>query len=130
MKCFIHGLRTSGEEIAFTERPKIKSQSQIFRYGLSIFCLPHRPKFSDFFDFCLHWVSIVRGFSDIILSLAIINVAQHRDSHLQFYFHFIVVNSKKVFNVFVLFLSQANFSKVAFTLVSKLFACGSPYLIL
>ena len=31
-----HGLRTPGEEIAFTARPKIKSQSQIFRYGLSI----------------------------------------------------------------------------------------------
>ena len=32
-----HGLRTPGEEIAFTARPKIKSQSQIFRYGRSIF---------------------------------------------------------------------------------------------
>ena len=46
----IHGLRTPGEEIAFTERPKIHSHSQIFRYGQSIFCLPLRPKFSDFFD--------------------------------------------------------------------------------
>ena len=56
-----HGLRTPGEEIAFTARPKINSYSQIFRYGRSIFCLPHRPKFSDFFDLCLHWVSVVRG---------------------------------------------------------------------
>ena len=32
------------EEIAFTARPKIKSQSQIDRYGQRIFCLPHRPK--------------------------------------------------------------------------------------
>ena len=24
------------------------------------FCLPHRPKFSDFFDLSLHWVSVVR----------------------------------------------------------------------
>ena len=54
-----HGLRTPSEEIAFTARPKIQSQSQIFRYGRSIFCLPHWPKFSDFFDFCLHWVSVV-----------------------------------------------------------------------
>ena len=54
------GLRTPGEEIAFTARPKIKSQSQIFRYGRSIFCLPHRPKISDLFDLCLHWVSVVR----------------------------------------------------------------------
>ena len=55
-----HGLRTPREEIAFTARPKIHSHSQIFRYGRSIFCLPHRPKFSDFFDLCLHWVSVVR----------------------------------------------------------------------
>ena len=55
-----HGLRTPREEIAFNARPKIQSQSQIFRYGGSIFCLPHRPKFSDIFDLCLHWVSVVR----------------------------------------------------------------------
>ena len=60
----LHGLRTPREEIAFTARPKIHSHSQIFRYGRSIFCLPHRPKFSDFFDLCLHWVSIVRGLYD------------------------------------------------------------------
>ena len=60
-----HGLRTPGKEIAFTAWPKIKSQSQIFRYGQSIFCLPHRPKISYFFDFiCLHCVSIVRGEKD------------------------------------------------------------------
>ena len=34
---------------------------QIFRYGRSIFCVPHRPNFSDIFDLCLHWVSVVRG---------------------------------------------------------------------
>ena len=56
-----HGLRTHREEIAFTARPKIQSQSQIFRYGRSTFCLPHWPKFSDTFDLCLHWVSVVRG---------------------------------------------------------------------
>ena len=55
-----HGLRTPREEIAFTARPKIHSHSQIFRYGQSIFCLPHRPNFSDIFDLCLHWVSVVR----------------------------------------------------------------------
>ena len=55
-----HGLLMPGEEIAFTARPKINSHSQSFRYGGSIFCLPHRPKFSDFFDLCLHWVSVVR----------------------------------------------------------------------
>ena len=59
-----HGLRTPGEKIAFTARPKIQSQSQILRYGRSIFCRPHQPKFSDFFDFCLHWVSVVRGLID------------------------------------------------------------------
>ena len=30
---FSHGLRTPSEEIVFTARPKIQSQSQIFRYG-------------------------------------------------------------------------------------------------
>ena len=50
-----HGLRTPREEIAFTARPKILSQSQIF-------CLPHQPNFSDIFDLCLHWVSVVRVF--------------------------------------------------------------------
>ena len=57
----IHGLRTPGEEIALTARPKIKTQSQIYRYGRSIFCLPHWPIFSDIFDLCLHWVSVVRA---------------------------------------------------------------------
>ena len=56
-----HGLRTPREEVAFTARPKIQSQSQIFRYGRSIFCLPHRPNFSDILDLCLHWVSVVRA---------------------------------------------------------------------
>ena len=50
---FWHGLRTLREDIAFTARPKIQCQSQ------SIFCLPQRPIFSDFFDLCLHWVSVV-----------------------------------------------------------------------
>ena len=49
------------EEKAFTARPKIHSYSQSFRYGQSIFCLPLRPNFSDIFDLCLHWVSVVRG---------------------------------------------------------------------
>ena len=58
----MHGLRKPREEIASTARPKIQSQSQIFRYGGSIFCLPHRPIFSDIFDLWLHWMFIVRGF--------------------------------------------------------------------
>ena len=49
----IHGLRTPGKKIAFTARPEIQSQSKILRYGQRIFCLPNRPKFSDF-----HWVSV------------------------------------------------------------------------
>ena len=53
-----HGLWTSREEIAFTAWATIQSQSQNFRYGQSIFCLPHRPNFSDIFDLCLHWVSV------------------------------------------------------------------------
>ena len=57
------------EEIAFTARLKICSQSQIFRYGQSIFCLPHQPKITDFFELCLHWVSVVR---DNMISVVII----------------------------------------------------------
>ena len=49
------------EEIAFTAWPKIHSHSQIFRYSRNIFCLPHRPNFSDIFDLCLYWMSVVRG---------------------------------------------------------------------
>ena len=56
-----HGLRTPREEIAFTAQPKIQSQSKSFKYGRSIFCLPHRPNFLDIFDLCLHWVSVVRA---------------------------------------------------------------------
>ena len=56
-----HGLQTPSEEIAFTAQPKIKPQSQVFRYGQSIFCLPHRPKISDFLDSSLHRVSVVRA---------------------------------------------------------------------
>ena len=51
--------QTSRDEMAFTARPKIPSHSQIFRYGRSIFFLPHQPYFSDIFDLCLHWVSVV-----------------------------------------------------------------------
>ena len=35
--------------------------NSIFRYDRSIFCLPHWPNFSDIFDLCIHWVSVVRG---------------------------------------------------------------------
>ena len=59
--CSAHGLRTPRGEIVFTALPKIHSHSQIFRYASSIFCLPHRPNFSDIFDLCLHWVSVVRA---------------------------------------------------------------------
>ena len=58
-----HGLQTPGA------RPKIHSHSQIFRYGRSIFCLPHPPKFSEIFDLCLHWVSIVRDLKIWMISL-------------------------------------------------------------
>ena len=64
-----HGLRPPREEIAFTARPKTQSQSQIFRYGGSIFCLPHRPNFSENFDLCLHWVSVVRGYNSFDFAL-------------------------------------------------------------
>ena len=59
------GARTTdaqkGNSLHCTARPKIQSQSQIFKYGRSIFCLPHWPNYSDIFDLCLHWVSVVHG---------------------------------------------------------------------
>ena len=61
-----HGLRTPSVEIPFTARSKINSHSQIFRCGRSIFCLPHPPKFSDFFNLCLHWVSIVCDMDNLL----------------------------------------------------------------
>ena len=56
-----HVLWTPREEIAFTAQPKIPSQSQIFRYNRNMVCCPHWPNFSDIFDLCLHWMSIVRN---------------------------------------------------------------------
>ena len=69
-----HGLWTPREEIAFTARPKIPSQ--IFGYGRSIFCLPHRLKFSDIFDLCLHWASVVRDlyYRDMVNSIFLLGL--------------------------------------------------------
>ena len=65
--CF-YGLQTPREK--FTAWPKIQSQSQIFRYGRSMFCLPHRPNFSDIFDLSFHWVCVVRAIAPKYFSLA------------------------------------------------------------
>ena len=46
-----------------------KSTPTLKLYGHSIFCLPHWPKFSDFFDLCLHWVSVVRGLLHILAAV-------------------------------------------------------------
>ena len=37
------------------------SSHRIFWYCQSLFCLPLRPRYSDFSDVCLHWVSVVRA---------------------------------------------------------------------
>jgi hypothetical protein len=51
----------------------------MFRYGQSIVCLPHRPNFSDSFDLCLHWVSIVRDQKYIIfISLFILSIGSNK----------------------------------------------------
>ena len=83
------GLRTPREEIAFTARPKIHSHAQIFRYGRSIFCLPHRLQFSDILDLCLHWVSVVRGLKDSSLKQTKNSEVQTR--HLTSIFFAIVI---------------------------------------
>jgi hypothetical protein len=56
---------------------KIHSNSQIFRYGRSMFCCPHRPKFSYFFDLCLHWVSVVLDKSHFSTNCDQIYLFQH-----------------------------------------------------
>jgi hypothetical protein len=82
-----HGLRTPREEIAFTARSKIQSQSQIFRYGRSIFCLPHWTNFSDIFYLCLHWVSVVRGLKYLIWnSETLVYFKLSNSSQLDFFF--------------------------------------------
>ena len=43
--CIVHGLGMPSEEIAFTAQPKIKSQSQIFRYGEAYFVCYIGPNF-------------------------------------------------------------------------------------
>ena len=65
-----HGLKTPLEEIAFNPRPKIYFHSQIFRYNRSMFGLPYRPKYSDFFDLCLHWVSVVRDADNSVTGIS------------------------------------------------------------
>ena len=47
----------------FTPTPKFLGTAE------GKFCLPHRPKFSDFFDFFLHWVSVVRGWKKMKATL-------------------------------------------------------------
>ena len=91
-----HGLRTPGEEIDFTARPKINSQSQIFRYGRSIFCLPQWPKFSDFFDVCLHWVSVVRARVDYITIYGMFLGSPHKSKSRRpcRYYNFCAARSK------------------------------------
>ena len=59
-----HGLRTPREEISFTDGRKFNPNPKFLGTAEAIFCLPHQPNFSDIFDLCLHWVSVVRGGKD------------------------------------------------------------------
>ena len=63
-----HGLRTPGEEIAFTARPKIESQSKIYRCSQSIFCLPLLLNILCIFGDVLGWC----GYLDYI------NISKYR----------------------------------------------------
>ena len=51
----VHGLWRLSEEIAFSKYGQKSTPTPNF------LGLPHRPKFSDFFDLYLHWVSVVRA---------------------------------------------------------------------
>ena len=94
-----HRLRMPSEEIAFTARPKIKSQSQIYRYGQSIFYLPHRPKISGFFDLCLHWVVLA---TPARTHYFYCNVRNSSMSRLAAHFQFFRRLMKGKFDVYVL----------------------------
>ena len=53
-----HGLQMPCEEIAFTARPQIKSQSQVRPKHILSAASAH---IFSFFDICFHWVSVVRS---------------------------------------------------------------------
>ena len=55
-----HGLRTPGEEIAFTARPKFTPTPKFLGTAEAYFVCHIGPSFQNFFDLCLHWVSVVR----------------------------------------------------------------------
>ena len=61
LHCNVHCNHTWTTDYRRPVRKLPSLHSKIFRYGRSIFCLPHQPKISDFFDLCLHWVSVVRA---------------------------------------------------------------------
>jgi hypothetical protein len=69
---WMHGLGTPGGEITFTARLKLTPTPKIFRYGQSIFILPHQPKFSDFFE--IHGVSGVRVRMKVHFKGTILNI--------------------------------------------------------
>ena len=56
--CTSTGIRVDGTDYG---RPVRKSPSLHGRQSTPTPTLPQLPKFSDFFDSCLHWVSVVRG---------------------------------------------------------------------
>ena len=51
----VHGGRMHDKEMACRTRPIITPQTQIFSYLSATF----GPNTSEFFDICLHWVSVV-----------------------------------------------------------------------
>ena len=61
LHCNVHCNHTWTTDYRRPVRKLPSLHSKIFRYGRSILCLPHQPKISDFFDLCLHWVSVVRA---------------------------------------------------------------------
>ena len=124
-----HGLRTTREEIAFTARPKIHSHSQVFRYGRSIFCLPHQPNFSDIFDFCLHWVSVVRDWSWYISRCGTHTNffsswwSLRSETHINF-FKLMIFKKKMHFNMMISFLGTTSLGHIRYLFIF------APYLYL
>ena len=59
--------------------PSLQGQKSTPNPNFLCMAKAHRPKFSDFFDLCLHWLSVVRGYNleqPVLPPAAVWNVVQ------------------------------------------------------
>ena len=58
-------------EMAYKTWPRITPQSQMFNVAEAYLSATFNPDISNFFDLCLHWMSLVRGLSYLHRSVGI-----------------------------------------------------------